>query len=58
MNGQVSYIDVLFGATNFSDFITRYELLKRVLRADMELIAKAKAERELVTQKKTSLNAI
>ncbi len=55
MNGQVSYIDVLFGATNFSDFITRYELLKRVLRADMELIAKAKAERELVTQKKNEL---
>lgn len=55
MNGQVSYIDVLFGAIDFSDFITRYELLKRVIRADMEMIAQAKAERELVTQKKAEL---
>lgn len=55
INGQVSYIDVLFGAADFSDFITRYELLKRVMRADMELIAQAKAQRELVTQKKAEL---
>lgn len=55
INGQVSYIDVLFGATDFSDFISRYELLKRVMRADMELIAQAKAERELVTKKKAEL---
>lgn len=55
MNGQVSYIDVLLGANDFSDFITRYELLKRVMRADIELIAQAKAERELVAQKKAEL---
>lgn len=55
INGQVSYIDVLFGANDFSDFINRYELLKRVLNADVELIGKTKAKRELVNQKKAEL---
>lgn len=55
MNGQVSYVDVLFGAKDFGDFVNRYELLKRVLKNDTELIAKTKAERELVVAKKADL---
>lgn len=54
-NGQVSYLDVLFGANDFGDFTTRMELLKRVLNQDVTLIAKVKAERELILQKKAEL---
>ncbi len=54
-NGQVSYLDVLLGATDFGDFTTRADLLKRVLAQDATLITKVKLERELVTQKKAEL---
>lgn len=54
-NGQVSYLDVLLGATDFADFATRVELLRRVLSQDLSLIAKVKADRELIIQKKGEL---
>lgn len=54
-NGQVSYLDVLLGATDFGDFTTRADLLKRVLAQDAALIVKVRAERELVTRKKAEL---
>lgn len=38
INGQISYIDVLFGAHDFGDFLTRMDLLKRVLYNDAELV--------------------
>lgn len=39
INGQISYLDVLFGAQDFSDFLTRMDLLKRVMIRDSELVA-------------------
>lgn len=38
INGQISYIDVLFGAHDFGDFLTRMDLLKRVLYHDSDLV--------------------
>jgi len=54
-NGQVSYLDVLLGANDFSDFTTRMDILKRVMNQDITLITKVKAERELILQKKAEL---
>lgn len=54
-NGQVNYLDVLFGAADFVDFTTRADLLKRVVNLDMSLVAQVKAERELVVQKRAEL---
>jgi len=54
-NGQVSYVDVLFGAADFADFATRMEVLKRVLQQDVNLISKIQAERALVVQKREEL---
>lgn len=54
-NGQVSYLDVLLGAADFRDFATRVDILRRVLEQDAALIAKVRAERELVVQKRTEL---
>lgn len=38
MHGQVSYLDVLFGAKDFQDFLTRMDLLKRIIRQDYDLV--------------------
>lgn len=38
INGQISYVDVLFGAQDFSDFLTRMDLLKRVIAQDSDLV--------------------
>jgi len=38
INGQLSYVDVIFGAKDFGDFLTRMDLLKRVMLRDSELI--------------------
>ena len=38
INGQISYLDVLFGAQDFKDFLTRMDLLKRVMIRDSELV--------------------
>lgn len=54
-NGQVNYLDVLFGASDFADFTTRAELLKRIINLDVNLVAQVKAERELVVQKRAEL---
>jgi murein DD-endopeptidase MepM/ murein hydrolase activator NlpD len=54
-NGQLSYIDVLFGANDFGDFTTRMDILKRIMNQDIGLIVKVKAERELILQKKAEL---
>ncbi len=54
-NGQLSYLDVLLGASDFGDFTTRMDLLKRVINRDVDLIVKVKAERQLVMQKKEEL---
>ncbi|BBB91738.1 MAG TPA: peptidoglycan DD-metalloendopeptidase family protein [Methylomusa anaerophila] len=54
-NGQVNYLDVLFGAVDFNDFTTRAELLKRVVNLDITLVTRVKAERELVLQKRAEL---
>ncbi|AIF53614.1 murein hydrolase activator EnvC [Pelosinus sp. UFO1] len=56
-NGQLNYLDVLFGANDFGDFTTRMEILKRIMNKDIELIVKIKAERELVLQKKSELES-
>ena len=38
INGQISYLDVMFGAQDFGDFLTRMDLLKRVMEQDSELV--------------------
>lgn len=55
MNGQISYIDVLFGAKDFNDFMTRMDLLKRIIKHDYNLIVQIQNERKLILEKKAEL---
>ena len=51
MNGTVSYLDVLFSATNFSDFLDRFFILKNIVAQDKEVLEANKKDRALVVIK-------
>lgn len=53
--GDVEYLEVLFGATSFSDFIDRFEALQVIYEKDKELLTKNRAERDEVKTKKQQL---
>lgn len=44
-NGQVNYLDVLFGAKDFNDFVSRMDILKKILAYDNALLQSTKADR-------------
>ncbi len=54
-NGQVNYIDVLFGAKDFSDFVSRMDILKKILAYDNALLQATKADREALARAKAQL---
>lgn len=54
-NGQISYIEVLFGAHDFNDFANRLELLKIVIRKDVVLITEVRLKRNTIILKKEEL---
>lgn len=56
MNGQISYIDVLFGASDFSDFMTRMDLLKRVIRYDYDLVNSVREDRAVLVSAREKLD--
>ena len=55
INGRLSYLDVVVGSKDFSDFANRMEMLKRILQSDMDLINTIKTEREEIASKKAKL---
>ena len=55
INGQISYVDVLFGAKDFSDFLTRMDLLKRVIKQDYDLVHGVLADRDAMLALKVEL---
>lgn len=57
INGQISYIDVLFGAQDFSDFLTRMDLLKRVIMQDSELVNEVLEYRQEIVEIGKNLEA-
>ena len=55
INGQISYVDVLFGAKDFSDLLTRMDLLKRVIKQDYELVRAVLDDRNAMVALKEEL---
>jgi len=53
--GNVSYLEVLLDASDFSDFVNRYELLQKVVEQDNNIINAIKEERQLITEQKERL---
>ncbi|HWI55247.1 MAG TPA: peptidoglycan DD-metalloendopeptidase family protein, partial [Desulfobacteria bacterium] len=55
MNGKVNYMEVLLESKSFSDFVTRFEFLRRIVRQDMELVQSIEAQRRDIAEKKKDL---
>lgn len=49
--GKIGYLDVLFGAKSFMDFIGRATALSKIATTDIDLITKQEEDKELVVQK-------
>ena len=54
-NGQINYLDVLLGAKDFSDFVSRMDILKKILAYDNALIQGTKVDREALRKAKEQL---
>jgi len=56
-NGQVAYLEVLFGAQSFSDFVARLEFLHRVLAQDAALVKEIEAKKAAIEEQIRALEA-
>jgi murein DD-endopeptidase MepM/ murein hydrolase activator NlpD len=54
-NGAVSYLEVLFNATSFSDFLDRYQSLTMIVDQDQEILTSNIKDKELIALNKTSI---
>lgn len=52
MNGNTSYLEILFGAQSFSDFISRVNMLKFIVDNDNQMIAEVAADKNTNEQAK------
>jgi murein DD-endopeptidase MepM/ murein hydrolase activator NlpD len=55
IDGNVSYLDVLFKATSLDDFLTRFDLLQRIAEQDISLMQQITAMRDQIAQNKQDL---
>lgn len=55
IKGEVKFLDVLFQATSFSDFLSRYELMKIVAKNDNTLLNELEEEKRSLDEAKISL---
>jgi cell wall-associated NlpC family hydrolase len=56
-NGQLNLVSVFVGATNFSDFISRLDLMRRIGRSDAALVSAVKDAKDRVQTAQDSLEA-
>lgn len=52
--GRVSYLGVLFGASSFSDFISRFDVLKLVIKQDSKLFAQIRKDKVALEEKQAT----
>ncbi len=55
MNGDKGYLEVLFGAENFADFIERVNAVTRIIKYDNEIALKLQEAEALIEQKTTEI---
>lgn len=56
-NGTVNYLEVLFSATSFSDFLSRLKFLGAIIGSDANLINDVREIRDWLAQEKVELEA-
>lgn len=55
LTGDVSYLEVLLESSSISDFLTRFDLLQRIVNQDMNLLKEIEDERHQIETKKADL---
>jgi murein DD-endopeptidase MepM/ murein hydrolase activator NlpD len=53
--GSVNYIGVLLGSNSFSDFISRFDMVKLLVRRDSQLFASIKVEKRELEEQRTDV---
>ena len=53
--GDTSYLEVLLSSSDFSDFLSRYEIVSQIARYDKELFEELKTLKEEIAQRKLEL---
>lgn len=54
-NGKVSYLEVLFQATTFTDFLSRFDAVRAVSERDKELLEENRRDRESIAAHKVKI---
>jgi murein DD-endopeptidase MepM/ murein hydrolase activator NlpD len=55
INGPTGYIEVLLDSSSFSDFISRLDMIQRVVKYDEDLLKEMKSKRDSIESEKRSL---
>ncbi|MDW7674645.1 MAG: peptidoglycan DD-metalloendopeptidase family protein [Bacillota bacterium] len=55
INGQVNYMEVILQASSINDLLTRMVMLEKIMEQDMALLDEIEAERQIIEEKKVSL---
>lgn len=53
--GEVTYLEVLLSATDFKDFLTRYEMVNNIIEQDVDLIASINQDKQDLEMRKSDL---
>jgi len=53
--GDISYLEVIFGSQNFSDFISRVSAVNKITESDSALIEKQEADKSAVEEKQNKV---
>jgi len=56
--GTIGYVEVLFGAEDFTDLLSRIDMIQMVVVHDQNLIQFLKEQRDIIEQKKAELETI
>ena len=56
-NGTVGYLSVLLNSGSFSDFISRMDLLRKIINYDVNVLKERKTYKDLIDEKKCQLEA-
>ena len=55
-NGSVGFMDVLMGSNSISEFVSNVEMIQKVYKNDMDVLARLNKEQEELNELKVSLN--
>ena len=56
MNGSSSYVDVILGSKNLDDFVSKVEVIKRIVKFDQDVINDLKTKQAAINLKKVALD--